>query len=263
MARCTACHGTGRQRLRERFVPCRACGSTGAVEPPPAPRAASLPLAPSDEEPERYHYPRGWGCAGQSSPSSEVAEDDLRGFQRTPKESPVKQHTTDFVSPALAVVETTSDSLHPRTRLDAQVLVADLCRQGFGRVPAPYVARRLGRAESGIYLWQQPAGASRMRVTDLALCPRPFALSVLGGLRAALLPACGSPSRASVAHVLARALAVLCAVRHDDLGAVPTEQLEREVAELDDATGAMLAAVEARRAELLKRRQPAEDKGAR
>lgn len=234
---------------------CRQVGSIPVPAEPP--RAASLPLAPSDEEPERYHYPRGWGCAGQSSPSSEVATNDRRGFQHTPKESPMK-HRTDILTPALALV---SDAA-PRTvrsDLEARVLVALLCAEGFTRVPAPLVARRMSRGRSVVYTWSQAEGTSP-RLADV-LAPPAFARIVLAGALAAVQqPRCGAPSRWEIARVLASVLTVIAACPTDEPERLTDDEIERQVAALDTAAAVALSKVEQLRQEQARRR---DRKGAR
>jgi len=51
-------------------------------------------------------------------------------------------------------------------------LVALLVTQANERVPAPLVARRLGRSQSTVYAWAYPATSGGLRLVDLPRAPR-------------------------------------------------------------------------------------------
>jgi hypothetical protein len=160
---------------------------------------------------------------------------------------------TETIAPALALVSDESPRA-VRSDLDARVLVAQLCAEGFARVPAPLVARRMARGRSVVYTWAQPEGTSP-RLADVLAAPSAFARIVLAGALAAVQqPRCGAPSRWEIARVLAQVLAVVAAVPTDDPERLTDDELARQVDALDTAAAVALSKVEQLRQEQARRR---------
>lgn len=165
----------------------------------------------------------------------------------------MKLHTST-VTPALALV---SDEA-PRTvrsDIEARVLVALLCAEGFARVPAPMVARRMSRGRSVVYTWSQAEGTSP-RLADVLAAPPAFARIVLAGALAAVQqPRCGAPSRWEIARALASVLTVIAACPSVSRSGSSVEEIERQVAALDTAAAVALSKVEQLRQEQARRRE--------
>jgi len=160
---------------------------------------------------------------------------------------------TDILTPALAIVSDESPRI-VRSDLDSRALVAQLCAEGFARVPAPMVARRMGRGRSVVYTWCKSDGVSP-RLADVLAAPAPFARIVLAGALAAVQERrCGAPSRWEIARVLATLLAVIAACPTDDPSRLTDDDLERQVEALDTATSAAQAKAEQLRQEQARRR---------
>jgi len=138
----------------------------------------------------------------------------------------------DVAEPQLEFVRPgRTDDLAARERL------ADLVALGFGRVPAPLVARSLGRGRSSTYALVEPGCVGGLRAYELLLAPRPWALTVARGLLADLSPApvCGTLSRYALVGLLA-GIAGLCATAiKEDPSSLSDEALAQRQRELDQA----------------------------
>lgn len=165
----------------------------------------------------------------------------------------MKEHT-EIVAPALALVSDERPRA-VRSDLDARALVAQLCAEGFARVPAPLVARRMSRGRSVVYTWAQPEGTSP-RLADVLAAPAPFARVVLAGALAAVQERrCGAPSRWEIARVLAQVLAVVSTVQTDEPENLSDDEINRQIEALDTAAAMALSKVEQLRQEQARRRE--------
>ena len=165
----------------------------------------------------------------------------------------MKLHTPTVV-PTLALVS--DESPRPiRSDLDARHLVAQLCAEGFARVPAPMVARRMSRGRSVVYTWSQAEGTSP-RLADVLAAPPAFARIVLAGALAAVqAPRCGAPSRWEIARVLASVLSVISTTPSEEPERLSDDEINRQIEALDTAASTALAKVEQLRQEQARRRE--------
>lgn len=147
----------------------------------------------------------------------------------------MKNHITLIPTPATAVAEAQLEPVRSlRSELDARLYLATEVGLAFERVPAPLVARALGRGHSSTYALKVPGCVGGLRAYELLLAPRPWAVAVTRGILAQIDGRCGAPSRLEVVRLLARAAQLVSAIP-EDLSQVPASVLKEQAQALRES----------------------------